>query len=245
MVSKICKIKDDYALLLRNVPTMMVVIFAVSVVVMNLMANKIIFQISDIAAGDGGILLSWIPFLCMDSVTKRYGARASIMLNVLSAAINICCVILFSIIAALPGNGEDFSAFNQIFGCVWFVVLGSMIAYIVSGVVNSLLNSAVGKMFKKNPDGKLAYFSRAYVSTFVGQSVDNFLFAFIVYYIFAPIYWGWGFTMSICIGAAVCGGLLELLVEAVFSPIGYRMVKRWDSENIGKEWIEKYGSEIA
>lgn len=244
MKFKIDSIIADYKLLLRSVPTMITVIFILSVVLMNLMANKVIFQISDIAAGDGGFLLSWIPFLCMDSVTKRYGARASIMLNILGAVVNICCVVIFSIIAALPGNGEDFSAFNYIFGGVWFIVLGSMVAYVISGIVNSLLNAAIGRLFKKNPDGKLAYFSRAYISTFVGQSLDNFLFAFIVYYIFAPIYWGWGFTLTICVGAAFCGGILELIMETIFSPIGYNMCKKWDEEKIGMDWIEKYGAEI-
>lgn len=244
MITKFKSIIDDYKLLLRCLPTMVTVIFVLSVVLMNLMANKIIFQISDIAAGDGGFLLSWIPFLCMDSVTKRYGARASIMLNILGAVINIACVLLFSAIAALPGNGEDFSAFNYIFGGVWFIVLGSMVAYVASGVVNSLLNAAIGKLFKKNPDGKLAYFSRAYISTFIGQSLDNFLFAFIVYYIFAPIYWGWGFTLTICIGAALCGGIMELFMETLFSPIGYAMCKKWDEADVGTDWIKKYGSEL-
>lgn len=235
---------DEYKLLLASIPAMVTSMFILSAVLMNLMANKIIFQINDFAAGDGGFLLSWIPFLCMDTITKRYGAKASIMMNLLTAFINICCVLLFSFIAYLPGNGEDFSAFNQIFGGVWFIVLGSMVAYIVSGIVNSLLNAAVGKLFKNNPDGKLAYFSRAYVSTFIGQSVDNFLFAFIVYHIFAPIYWGWGFTLTICFGAAVCGGLLELVMEAIFSPIGYRLVKKWDEEEFGKRWVDTHGDEI-
>ena len=236
---------EEYKLLLASVPALVTSLFILSVVLMNLLANKVIFQISDFAAGDGGFLISWIPFLCMDTVTKRYGAKASIMLNLLGAFINICCVLLFSFIAMLPGNGEDFSAFNQIFGGVWFIVLGSMVAYVVSGIVNSLLNAAVGKFFKSNPDGKLAYFIRAYVSTFIGQSVDNFLFAFIVFHIFAPIYWGWGFSLLICFGSAVCGGFLELLMEVVFSPIGYRLVKKWDEEEFGKRWIDTHGDEIV
>lgn len=242
MGSKIRGLVEDYKLLLRSLPTMLVVIFCLSVVLMNLMANKIIWQHGELAAADGGLLLSWIPFLCMDSVTKRYGAKASIMLNLLGAAVNIVCVLIFSGIAAFAGNGEDFSAFNSIFGAVWFIVFGSMVAYIASGIVNSLLNKAIGKMFKKNPDGKAAYFTRAYVSTFVGQSFDNFLFSFIVFHIFAPIYWGWGFPITICIGSGIIGGVLELVMEAVFSPIGYKTVKKWEKERVGISWIEKYGA---
>ena len=234
----------EYQVLLRNVPTLVTTLFVLSVVIMNLMANKVMFQISDICAGDCGFLLSWIPFLCMDSITKRYGAKAAIMINILGAFINICCVGVFSLCALLPsGNGEDFSAFNYTFGGVWFIVLGSMIAFIASGVVNSLLNSAIGKLFKKNPNGKLAYCTRSYVSTFIGQSFDNFLFALIVYHIFAPIYWGWSFTVIICIGSGIMGGILELISQVIFSPFGYMMCKNWDKNNVGSEYIESYCKE--
>lgn len=244
MKSLAIKIIDDYKLLLRSIPAIITTLFVLSVVLMNLLANKVIFQISDFAAGDGGFLLSWIPFLCMDTVVKRFGARASIMLNLLGAMINICCVLIFSFVAFLPGNGEDFSAFNQIFGGVWFIVLGSMLAYISSGIINSLLNVSVGRLFKKNPDGRMAYFIRAYVSTFIGQWVDNFIFAFVVFYLFAPIYWGWGFSFALCVGAGLCGGILELLMEVVFSPFGYRTLRKWEENNVGQEWLQKYGKQV-
>ena len=240
MKSKVTNLVEEYKLLLSSVPALITTFFVLSVVIMNLMAAKVIFQLGDWVAGDGGFLISWIPFLCMDSVTKRFGAKASIMLNVLAAGINICCVALFGVVAAIPGNGEDFSAFNQIFGLTWFIVLGSMTAFVVSGIFNSIVNAAIGKMFKKHPNGKLAFFTRSYISTFLGQTLDNFIFAFIVYYCFAPIYWGFGFKFITCVGAAFAGGLLELLMEVVFGPIGYKVCKDWDAGDVGKEYIEKY-----
>lgn len=239
MKSKIISIKEDYKLLLSSLPSMVTAMFILSVVLMNIAANRIIFQVGNVAA-DGGLLLSFIPFLCMDAVVKRYGAKAAIMLNLLGAAVNIFCVILFTLIAICPGNGEDFSAFDTVFKSVWFITLGSMVAYIVSGIVNSLLNSAVGQLFKKNPDGKLAFFTRSYVSTFIGQWVDNFIFAFIVYFICAPKFWGWGLPFATCIGSAFVGSILELLMEVFFSPIGYKMVKKWDEREVGIEWLDKY-----
>lgn len=240
MTQKLNSIKEEYKLLLSSVPALITTFFVLSVVLMNILANKVIFQYGDLVAGDGGFLISWIPFLCMDSVTKRFGPRASILLNILAAVINILCVCLFSVVAAIPGNGEDFSAFNSVMGACWFIVLGSMTAFIVSGIANSLMNHAVGKMFSKNPNGKAAFFTRSYVSTFLGQTLDNFIFAFIVYYIFAPIYWGWGFQFVTCIGAAIAGGVLELLCEVIFGPLGYKLCKEWDARNVGAEYIEKY-----
>lgn len=239
MKSKIKNIAEDYRILLRSVPTMTVVLFTLSVVLMNLMANKIIFQVGNVAA-DGGFLVSWLCFLTLDVTCKRWGARASILLNLLGAAVNIGCVLLFLLVVIMPGNGEDFSAFNGIFGGVWFITLASVIAYIISGVANSLLNAFIGKLFKKNPDGKAAFFCRSYISTMAGQFVDNMIFGTIVYYVCAPIFWGWGLPLLTCVGTAVAGALLELLMEVIFSPIGYRMAKKWDEKKVGMAWLDKY-----
>lgn len=238
------KVIKEYQFLLGNLPSVTVTVFVLSVVLMNLMANKVIFQLGNYAAGDGGLLLSWIPFLCMDTVTKRFGVKASIMLNIFGGIINVFCVLLFGLIALIPGNGQDYSAFNQIFGCVWFILLGSTIAYVISGIINSVLNKAVGNFFKDKPDSKKAYFCRAYVSTIIGQWVDNFLFSLIVFHIFAPIYWGWGFTFGLCIMTGFGGALLELIMEVMFSPIGYKIITRWDEEGVGIDWVNKYKEKI-
>jgi len=229
----------DYKLLLKNIPALVTVAFVLSTVLMNLAAGKIIFQISNVAF-TGGFILSWCPFLCMDTVTKRFGARASIMLNVLSALGNLFSVIFLWIVAAIPNNSQDYSAFNSVFASVWFIVLCSTVAFVVSGVVNSILNSIVGKIFVKNPDSGVAFFIRSYVSTFVGQFVDNFLFFGGLYCIFAPIFWGFSYPVWTALGTAVVGGFIELLVEVVFSPLGLHIVKRWDKEDVGREYINAH-----
>ena len=76
MISKIKSLVADYKLLLNNVPTMMTLVFVVGTLAMNLAAAKIIFNLG-VVAGTGGIILSWLPFLAMDTVSKRFGARAS------------------------------------------------------------------------------------------------------------------------------------------------------------------------
>lgn len=237
MISKVKSLIADYKVLLRSVPALIIIAYTVSTIAMNLAASKVIFQIGDVA-GTGGLLLSWIPFLCMDTTVKRFGAKAAIMLNFFAALVDLIVVGFFEIVVLLPGNGQDYSAFNQTLGSVWFILFGSMTAFIISGIVNSLLNAAVGKLFKKNPDGKLAFFTRSYVSTYVGQFVDNFLFMFIVYFCFAPTYWGFGMTIATCIGTGLVGAALELITEVIFSPVGYHLSKNWASKGVGQEWLE-------
>ena len=245
MKNKIKSILEEYELLLNSIPSMVTTAFILSLVLMNLMANKIIFTTGTLGAADGGLLLSWIPFLCGDIITKRYGAKATIMLNNLSAAVNVICVIFFHIVTLFPGNGEDFSAFNQVFGCVWFILLGSTIANILSGIADSFINILIGKAMEGNKHPKLEYYLRSYVSTILGQWLDNFLFAFIVFHIFAPIYWGWGFSFTLCLTTGFLGAIMELIMESVFGPVGYRILKKWEEKGIGNEWIEKHKEQIV
>lgn len=237
MVSKIKSVLQDYKLLLNNVPTLMTMTFVIGTIAMNVAAAKIIFNFANVAL-TGGFIISFLPFLAMDTVTKRMGARASIMLNVLSAVFNVLFVIFMAIVAAIPTE-TPYPEFNYIFSGVWFIVVASTIAFVVSGVANSLINSAIGKMFNKT--SAVEFYSRSFVSTFVGQAIDNFLFIFLTYTVFAPAVWGLDpMPVLTCLGTAVVGGLIELLLEVVFGPLGLLIVKQWEKDNIGHEYIEAH-----
>ena len=96
----------------------------------------------------------------------------------------------------------------------------------------------LGKAFVKDPDGKLAFAVRTYVSTVVGQFLDNWIFSLIVFVGFAPIYWD-GFRWSVlqCTMCALTGAAAELFMEILFSPFGYRMVNQWKRLGIGREYL--------
>ena len=119
------------------------------------------------------------------------------------------------------------------------MLLGSTVAFLSSAAINNVLNYTIGKCFRKNADGKLAYAMRTYVSTFIGQFLDNFIFSVIVFVFFAPIFWG-GFCWTVlqCASCALAGAVAELIMEVIFSPIGYRITKRWQAENVGKEYFD-------
>lgn len=229
-------------ILLRAIPATVVTLFAVSVVCMNLLANKTLLQLDWIAL-DGGILISWLSFMCMDIITKHFGPRASTIISIHAASINLLTCLIFFVASVIPSNANDYSAFDGIFGGTWFVLLGSTVAFLISAVINNLLNYTIGKCFRKNPDGKLGYVMRTYVSTFIGQFFDNFIFSIIVFVIFAPIFWdGFCWTLLQCATCALTGALAELIMEIIFSPIGYRLTKKWRRENVGKEYFDYIGS---
>ena len=124
------------------------------------------------------------------------------------------------------------NALNGTFGGTWYVVLGSTVAFLVSAIVNNLSNFGIGKLFKKNPDGLGAYVLRSYVSTAVGQFVDNLTFALVVSHFF------FGWTIVQCLTCAATGMVVELLCEAVFFYPGFAITRRWKKDGVGKEYFD-------
>ena len=205
--------REEFRLLLRSIPATAVSLFVVSVICMNLLANKTLLQLDWIAL-DGGILISWLSFMCMDIITKHFGPKASNTITVLAVMINLLTCLIFFVASAIPSNAGDFGAFDGIFGGTWFILLGSTVAFLASAGINNTLNWLIGKQFKKNPDGKLAYAMRTYVSTFIGQFLDNFIFSLIVFVGFAPVFWdGFSWTPLQCATCALAGAVAELIME--------------------------------
>ncbi len=236
--NRLAKNLTEFKILLRSIPATVVTLFAVSVICMNLLASKTLLMLDWIAL-DGGILISWLSFMCMDIITKHFGPKASTLISIHAVMINLLTCLIFYIVSIIPSNADDYTAFDGIFGGTWFILLGSTVAFLASALVNNLLNYMIGRFFRTNPDGKLAFMSRSYISTFVAQYLDNFIFSVIVFYFFAPIFWD-GFSWSIlqCAMCALTGAVAELIMEIVFSPIGYKITKKWKRENIGKEYFE-------
>ena len=157
---KLRALYTESKILLRSIPATVVTLFAVSVVCMNLLANKTLLQLDWIAL-DGGILISWLSFMCMDIITKHFGPKASSIISLHAVSINLLTCLIFFVASIIPSTADDYTAFDGIFGGTWFVLLGSTIAFLASAVINNVLNHTIGKCFRKHPDGKLARSARA------------------------------------------------------------------------------------
>lgn len=210
---------------------------------MNLLANKSLSLPFEWLALDAGFVVSWIAFLTMDILTKHFGPKAATQISILGLVINLLISLLMFVVSVIPGIwGESFvegseniinTAINNTFGGTWYVILGSALAFIVSAFVNNFSNYGIGKIFKNNPDSRLAYYIRAYVSTSIGQFVDNLIFALVVSHVF----FGWSLVQ--CFTCALTGMLFELLAEVIFSPLGYRICRKWKEENVGANYLNE------
>ena len=238
---------QEFCVLMRSVPTLVVVLFIMSVFAMNLLANKSIALPWDWLALDCGILVSWFAFFTMDVLTKHFGPKAATELTVLAILVNLFfCLLLFfgSLVPGMWGEAyidgsEDLlnGALNATFGGTWYVVLGSTVAFLLSAIVNNFSNFGIGRLFKKNPDSLVAYILRTYVSTAIGQFVDNLTFALIVSHFF------FGWTILQCVTCAAAGMVAELLCEVIFLYPGFAITRRWKRQDVGKEYL-KFKAEV-
>lgn len=240
-MSKIKKEIAEFGILIRSVPPVSLTLFVLAVALMNLLANKSINIPIDWLALDCGIIVSWVAFLTMDVLTKHFGPKAACELSIFALVVNLAVCLLFFVISIIPGiwsqsfgANEDAinTALDNTFGGIWYVVLGSAAAFIASAFVNNFLNFGIGKMFKRNPDGLGAYLCRTYVSTAVGQFVDNLVFALIVSFNF------FGWTMVQCVMCALTGMVCELICELIFAPLGFKMCASWKKQNVGQHYFE-------
>ena len=239
------KVWGDYKVLLRSIPASTVTLFIVSVIMMNLLANKELISLPWLAL-DCGFAVSWVSFLCMDMICKRFGARASIMVSVMALSINLGVSLVFWLLTLTPGMWGAYydtgllevnDALNATIGGTWYVVLGSSCAMLTSSVVNSLLNQAIGRLEHKNTFGAFAL--RSYVSTGIAQFVDNLVFAVIVSHTF------FGWTWLQVLTCSLTGAVAELLCEVFLSPVGYRVVRGWERENVGALYLQRRAAEVA
>lgn len=225
--------------LLRSVPGYVTAAYVVSVVCMNLLANREIYSSQSFCI-DTGLAVSWIAFLCMDCVCKRFGGKAAILLNIFAMCMNLLTTVLFALLMLIPGHWAEMynagdaanavnAALNNTFAGSWYVVIGSSIAMVTSGCVNAALNMWVGK---KDHGSYWGFLLRSSISTAIAQWTDNLVFAILV----SKVFFGWTWPqVFIC---ATTSMIIELVLELIFSPVGYKMSKEWKREKVGQEYID-------
>ena len=230
----------EFKTLLKSVPKSATIIFVAAVVLMNFLARYSILSLPYLAL-TAGIYVSWISFLFMDVFTKNFGAKASNILSILAIAVNL----IYTVICLIISKVFKIESLDMYIGGQWSILLASTVAYVVSALSNNYTNIFIGKKINASPDSKTAFAVRSFVSTFLSQILDNFIFVFLAFFVFPfipgalPVRW----TVLQCLGCSVICALLELLTEVVFSPIGYYISRKWKEKNIGKEYIEKYCQE--
>ncbi len=223
----------DTLALFRAIPSLFFTSLVLSVVLMNLLANKELVNMRFLAL-DCGTLLSWISFLCMDVICKHFGTKAAYKVAVVTVLFNLISCGFFALAAVMPGNWGEFyttqnpqtnAALNATFGGSWYVLFGSTVAMSVAFFTNAFLNGQIGKRLLR--DDFASFATRSLVSTALAQFLDNLLFALLVSYRL------FGWELSQVFVCALTTMAFELACAALFTPFGYAIVKSWRRNGVG------------
>lgn len=208
---------------MKKIHPLVLTVLVLSVVSMNLLANKELIRTEWVAL-DCGFILSWIPFLIMDAVCRAHGGRTAAGISLLAIGINLILFAVFKLIMLTPGMWGAYydtgmtevnDALNRTIGGSSWIVMGSAVAMAASSLTNSGVNMAVASLLRKDNYGAFAV--RSFVSTAVSQFVDNLVFALLVS---VPLF-GWNMKQALMCSAVAAG--FELCVEIAFSAFGYKL----------------------
>ena len=226
---------------LNMIPSAILCILSISIIGMNLLANKSVDTGLEWLGMDAGILFSALSFLAMDIITQSFGLRVANYASAFALVFSLLMSLLFCIASFIPGtwaasysdNGEIISlindALNSTFKGQWYIIVGSSIAFLVSSLLNNFLNNTIGIITKNKTFGAFAL--RTYISTFIAQFIDNMIFSLLV----SKIFFSW--SLIKCLNCSIIGALLELLFEIFLSPIGYKITRYFNSDT-GKNTLK-------
>ena len=218
--------------LFRCLPAFPFAILCAALISMNFLANKGIVATNWISV-DAGIIVSWISFLAGDTLVKRFGPKAAIKINIAATGVQLIPILLLTLGPTIPWAHPStaMQGFDSIFGAaIWPLAAGTG-AFVLAIVFDSFLSKFLLTRFKNRTSFK-AYAVASYGSTFVGQFLDNLLFA-----LFFSVWQPWCDPSSIWL-MALAGAVVELICQAIFSPVGYKVASNWRKNGIGNEYIE-------
>lgn len=225
-MTKIKNYFKDYWTTLKSIHPAILIIFVLTIVTMNILANFTLYQGNYIAL-DGGIIVTWIVASICDIVTISKGPRTTIRMSIFGILISLIFSGIFAIINAICRQNMDISQISPIFSGTWFIVLSSAIAFVTSTSINALLNYSIGLLFKEKNKSKIAYCVRSFPSTLISQFIDNFVFSSLAYMAFAPIFWnGFSWTIIQTLSCAATYSGIALVVEVIVTPIAYKICRK-------------------
>lgn len=240
MLQKIKKEFQELKELVSKINPLLMTFFVLSVICMNLLANKSIdfswLPGNTDANGnpvwfalDCGILVSWMAFFTMDIVVRRFGPKASTRLTIVAVGINLVVCLVFLLAGTVNGFwGESYipvggelvnTALDNTISGTWYVLMGSTVAFIASAVVHGLTSTAVSKLFK-DKEGLKSYAVCSFAATSLGQFTDNMIFSLLV----SKIFFGW--PLLACVMCSLTGMFIEFLLSVVFVPLGHKIFKK-------------------
>lgn len=179
--------------------------YAVAVIMKNIFATKRwkigIFQ------APAGYIFEPITFIAQDVETETQGYQSTKSMIRWGFILNIIVAASSQIAIWLPNASDPQiqTSFSIVLGNVPRILIASMTAYLIGGTLNAKIMSSLKE------GGKTNLFSRAIISTLLGQLADNLIFSSMAFWGIIPI--------EQVLSMALTMTLLETIYEVVFYPL--------------------------
>lgn len=176
-----------------------------------------------------GVLLWPLEFIVTDIVNEYYGPKAVKRISYTAVVLISYAFIMFYGAMRIPsadfwigskqaeGIPDMQNAFGGIFGQGMWIILGSLIAFLVSQIVDVTVFHKI-----KKRTGQKWVWLRATGSTVVSQLVDSFIVLFIAFKIGNG--WSWKLVLAICL----VNYLYKFTMALLLTPVIYLAEKQID-----------------
>ncbi len=186
-----------------------------------------------------GVLLWPLEFVMTDIVNEYYGPKAVRRISYTAVVLITYAFVMFYLAMDVPpadfwyGSGvqdgipDMNKAFNGIFGQGMWIIAGSLVAFLVSQIVDVTVFHKIKKI-----TGDKNMWLRATGSTVISQLVDSFIVLFIAFKIGKG--WSWQLVLAICL----VNYTYKFTMAVLLTPLIY-FVERWIEKYLGPETAHK------
>lgn len=177
-----------------------------------------------------GVLLWPLEFIITDVVNEYYGPKAVRRISYIAVALISYAFLMFYAAIHIPPAGwwpgssvdqgipDMQKAFSGIFGQGMWIILGSLVAFLVSQIVDVTVFHRI-----KKHTGEKKVWLRATGSTLVSQLVDSFIVLFIAFKIGKN--WSWQLVLAICLVNYAYKSFMAIILTPVIYFLERRMEK--------------------
>ena len=196
-------------------------IFITNAIVAELIGSKLI-HVGPYIMSIG--ILPWpVVFITTDLINEYFGEKGVKKLSLITACLIIYCFVLLFFALKIPAvQGENLvtdAQFNGVFGQSMWIIVGSIVAFIVS----QLLDVTLFHYFKKRTGNKMIWL-RSTGSTVISQLFDSFIVLGIAFWMTGKI------DTPTYITSAFTGYFVKLIIAIGLTPLLY----------LGHSIIDKY-----
>ena len=212
--------------------------FITNAIIAEMIGGKLI-QFFGIFTQSIGIVLWPVVFIITDLVNEYYGKNGVKKLSIITVAlISFTFVVLYICmhLKATSFSPVDDQTFNKVFGQSLYIIVGSVIAFFIS----QLVDSSIFWMLRDKTGSKMIWL-RATGSTVISQLVDTFVVQYIGFVV--PGKW----TLNELMVNGSWGYLFKLMIAVALIPLiylGHYLIDRYIGDKQSHDMI-KHSAEEA